>query len=168
MRLSPLTDPTSAQVALRNSIAAGRGAVRGPFEVLLRSPGLGIVAEALATYCSHDSGLPVRVRELTLMVTAARFEAANSWRAHLGAATGAGIDAQALERLARGDDPAFPDVDDDLVYRFASMLLDEHFIDDETFAAALARFGEAGLVDVIGTLGNAALLGMLLTAFEVR
>jgi 4-carboxymuconolactone decarboxylase len=40
-------------------------------------------------------------------------------------------------------------------------------VSDETFAAALAEFGEAGLVDLIGCLGNFSMLAMLLNAFQV-
>jgi 4-carboxymuconolactone decarboxylase len=53
------------------------------------------------------------------------------------------------------------------VYRFANEVLLSHFVSDETFAAALARFGDSGLVDLIGALGNFALLAMLLNAFQV-
>jgi len=38
---------------------------------------------------------------------------------------------------------------------------------DETFALALAEFGEQGLVDLIGSLGNFSMLAMLLNTFQV-
>jgi predicted NUDIX family NTP pyrophosphohydrolase len=38
---------------------------------------------------------------------------------------------------------------------------------DETFALALAEFGEQGLVDIIGSLGNYSMLAMLLNTFQV-
>jgi 4-carboxymuconolactone decarboxylase len=40
-------------------------------------------------------------------------------------------------------------------------------VSDETFAAGLAEFGEAGLVDLIGCLGNFSMLAMLLNTFQV-
>lgn len=168
MRLSPLEDLTPSQTALRDLITERRGGIHGPFQVLLRSPGLGVAAEALGTYCMGESALTPRVRELALLITARRFDAQHSWVAHLGKATDAGIPAAALERLARGDEPCFPDDEDDLVYRFAASVLDEHFVSDDIFAAGLARFGESGLVDLIGLLGNVALLAMLLNAFQVE
>jgi 4-carboxymuconolactone decarboxylase len=44
---------------------------------------------------------------------------------------------------------------DDVAYRFATELLDERFVSDETFAAALAPFGERGLVNLLVLLGHA-------------
>ena len=38
---------------------------------------------------------------------------------------------------------------------------------DETFAVGLERFGERGLVDLIGALGNFSMLAMLLNTFQV-
>ena len=45
--------------------------------------------------------------------------------------------------------------------------LDDHFVDDATFAAALAEFGEQGLVDTIGCLGNFSMLAMSLNTFQL-
>ena len=50
---------------------------------------------------------------------------------------------------------------------FSTEILREHFVTDETFALALAEFGERGLVDVIGSLGNFSMLAMLLNTFQV-
>ncbi len=46
-------------------------------------------------------------------------------------------------------------------------ILRDHFVSDETFAAALGEFGEPGLVDLIGSLGNYSMLAMLLNTFQV-
>jgi 4-carboxymuconolactone decarboxylase len=167
MRLGPLNDPTPEQVALAERITMRRGGVPGPFQVLLRSPRFGDVAEALGTYCTAESALPVRARELALLVAARRFDAQHSWTAHEGKAIACGIDAAAVGRLAGGEPPEFPDYDDDLLYRFANAVLVDHFVDDRTFTAALERWGERGLVDLIGCLGNFIMLAMLLNAFQV-
>ena len=45
---------------------------------------------------------------------------------------------------------------------------DDHFVDDATFAAGLEAFGEQGLVDLIGSLGNFSMLAMLLNTFQVE
>lgn len=167
MRLGPLNDLTPEQAELAERIARRRGGVPGPFQVLLRSPQLGSIAESLGTYCMASSALPVRLRELALLVVARRFDAQHSWNAHAGKAAECGIDPGAIARLARGEHPGFPDADDDLLYRLADEILTSHFVSDETFAAGLARFGETGLVDLIGCLGNFVLLAMLLNTFQV-
>jgi 4-carboxymuconolactone decarboxylase len=45
--------------------------------------------------------------------------------------------------------------------------LRDHFVGDETFKLALDEFGEQGLVDLIGSLGNYSMLAMLLNTFQV-
>ena len=49
----------------------------------------------------------------------------------------------------------------------ATQILGDHFVGQETFDAALAEWGEAGLVDIIGCLGNFSMLAMLLNTFQV-
>jgi 4-carboxymuconolactone decarboxylase len=167
MRLGPLNDPTPEQAELAERIARRRGGVPGPFQVLLRSPRLGGLVEELGSYCTGAAALPPRLRELALLVAARRFDAQHSWIAHAGKAADCGIDRAAVRRLARGERPDFPDTDDELLYQFASQVLDSHFVSDEVFAAALGRFGEQGLVDLICCLGNFVLMAMLLNTFQV-
>jgi 4-carboxymuconolactone decarboxylase len=69
--------------------------------------------------------------------------------------------------MARGEKPRFPDPDAALLHRFATEVLEDHFVADETFAEGLERFGEQGLVDLIGSLGNFSMLAMLLNTFQV-
>jgi len=63
--------------------------------------------------------------------------------------------------------PHFAHADEQLLYGFATQILRGHFVDQETFDAALAEWGEAGLVDIIGCLGNFSMLAMLLNTFQV-
>ena len=167
MRLEPLPELTAEQAELSKRIAGQRGGLPGPFQVWIRSPGLCDRIESLATYCQSRSALPVRLRELTLMIVARHFGTRQQWNAHLGKAAGAGLDPEALARLDRGEEPRFPAADEETLYEFATELLDTHFVSDKTFAAALAEFGEPGLVDLIGSLGNYAMFSMALNVFEV-
>lgn len=167
MRLEPLGELSPEQAELSARISGKRGGIRGPFLVWLRSPQLCDRVESLGAYCRFESALPMRLRELALLIAARRFDAQYSWNAHVDKAVAAGVDRAALERMARHEQPRFPDPDDELLYLFAAQVLGEHFVDDETFAAGLARFGERGLVDLIGALGNFTMLAMLLNTFQV-
>ncbi len=57
--------------------------------------------------------------------------------------------------------------DEQVLYQFSTEILRDHFVSDEAFALALAEFGEQGLVDIIGSLGNFSMLAMLLNTFQV-
>jgi 4-carboxymuconolactone decarboxylase len=52
------------------------------------------------------------------------------------------------------------------LYDFCDELLNEHFVSDTTFDAAINALGERGVVDVIGTVGYYAMVSMLLNVDE--
>lgn len=66
-----------------------------------------------------------------------------------------------------GDLSALP-AGDALVVRFGRSLLRDHHVDDATFDAACAAFGERDVVDLVATLGYQALLGCVLNGLEIK
>lgn len=167
MRLGPLTELSPEQAELSERISSRRGGTRGPFLVWLRSPELCDRVEALGAYCRFESALPLRLRELSLLIAARHFDAQYSWNAHIDKAVDAGVDRAVIEQLARREEPRFTSADERILYQFATEVLERHFVRDETFAAGLEEFGERGLVDLIGALGNFSMLAMLLNTFQV-
>ncbi|MBK3565218.1 carboxymuconolactone decarboxylase family protein [Streptomyces sp. MBT62] len=167
MRLAPLTALSEQQNAFHERLVARRGGIRGPFEILLRSPQLGAPLEELAARCSGDSALSPRLRELALLITARALDTQHSWNAHIGKAVAAGLDPVALARLSRGEDPAFTREDESSLHAFVIRLLSDHFVDEKTYTAAVDQFGEAALIDLVVSVGTFASLAMLLNAFEV-
>ena len=158
---------TDRQRELSARIAGKRGQTRGPFLVWLHSPELCDRVEALGAYVRFDSSLALRLRELILLIAARHFDAEYSWNAHVLKATEAGVDAAALQRLAAHQDPAFGPRDEQVIHAFCTEVLEDHFVSDETFAEAHELFGSAGVVDIIGSLGNFSMLAMCLNTFEV-
>ena len=169
MRIPPLTEQqmTPDQKALSERISGKRGGTRGPFLVWLRSPGLCDRVEALGAYVRFETTLPLKYRELGLIMAARHWDAQYSWNAHAKKTIDAGIPAAAVEAIAERREPVFDDEQDAVFYRFCKELLETHFVSDETFAEALAVFGEEQLVDVVGVLGNSSMLAMCLNAFAV-
>jgi 4-carboxymuconolactone decarboxylase len=150
-----------------DKIAARRGATRGPFLIWLRSPELAEKVDALGVYCRFDSSINERLRELSLLIAARHFDAQYSWNAHHKKAIEAGVSAESIKELASNEVPHFAHADEQLLYTLATQILRDHFVSQETFDAALAEWGEAGLVDIIGCLGNFSMLAMLLNTFQV-
>ncbi|WP_300609051.1 carboxymuconolactone decarboxylase family protein [Trebonia sp.] len=167
MRLPALTELSPRQQEISDRIASRRGGTRGPFLVWLRSPELCEKVEALGAYCRFESALHPRLRELSLLIAARHFDAQYSWNAHVGKAVDLGVSAESLQALAAGAEPSFPSGDEQALYQLSTEVLRDHFVSDQTFALALAEFGERGLVDVIGCLGNFSMLAMLLNTFQV-
>jgi 4-carboxymuconolactone decarboxylase len=167
MRLPALTELTPRQQEISDAIAAKRGATRGPFLIWLRSPELAAKVDALGAYCRFDASINERLRELSLLIAARHFDAQYSWNAHHKKAIEVGVSAESIKELASNEVPHFAHADEQLLYTFATQILRDHFVDQQTFDAALAAWGEAGLVDVIGCLGNFSMLAMLLNTFQV-
>jgi 4-carboxymuconolactone decarboxylase len=169
MRL-PLIEPatmTERQREIAERIAGRRGGVRGPFQVWLNSPELCDKVEALGAFVRFESALPLRLRELSLMIAARQFDAQYSWNAHAAKVVESGIPQAAIDAIARHEEPKFDYPEDAVFYTFCMELLTTHFVSDETFAAALDAFGPQALVDTIGSLGNFTMLSMCLNAFQV-
>ncbi|MCQ4211019.1 carboxymuconolactone decarboxylase family protein [Streptomyces longispororuber] len=171
MRLPVLTEEemTERQRELAARIAGRRGAVRGPFRVWLHSPEMAERADSLGAFARFDCSLPKRLRELALLLAARHWDAQYSWNAHVHQAVEAGVPEPAVRAIAerRYADVAFDDPADQAFFQFAHEVLDDHFVTDATFAAALGHFGPQGLVDTIGALGNFTMLGMCLNTFQV-
>jgi len=167
MRLPKLTDLSPRQQEISDRITSRRGGTRGPFLVWLRSPELCEKVEALGAFCRFESSLDPRLRELSLLIAARHWDAQYSWNAHVGKAADLGVSRESLTALAEHREPHFTSKDEDVVYRFSSEILDDHFVSDATFAEALAELGEQGIVDLIGSLGNFSMLAMLLNACQV-
>jgi 4-carboxymuconolactone decarboxylase len=167
MRLPKLTDLSPRQQEISDRITSRRGGTRGPFLVWLRSPELCEKVEALGAYCRFESSLDPRLRELSLLIAARHWDAQYSWNAHVGKAADLGVPRDSLAALAEHREPHFTSKDEDIVYRFSSEILGDHFVSDATFAEALTELGEQGIVDLLGSLGNFSMLGMLLNACQV-
>jgi 4-carboxymuconolactone decarboxylase len=63
--------------------------------------------------------------------------------------------------------PRFTGRDQALVYRLVTELIDTKRLGDETFAEAIAAFGEAGVVELGTIIGYYTAIGNALNVFEV-
>jgi 4-carboxymuconolactone decarboxylase len=169
MRLPVLTEEEmdQRQRELAARIAGRRGAVRGPFRVWLHSPEMCERAESLGAFARFDCSLPRHLRELALLLAARNWDAQYSWNAHVRQAVEAGIPEAAVEAIAEKREAVFDNEADQAFYRLCREILEDHFVTDATFAAARRHFGDKGLVDTVGALGNFTMLGMCLNTFQV-
>src|SRR5258708_12328056 len=74
---------TPAQRALLQSIRSGpRGStttIRGPFAVFLHAPAFGELAQRLGGHCRFNTGVPPRLSEFAILVTARLWRAQHEW-----------------------------------------------------------------------------------------
>jgi len=159
----PAAQLTDAQKKAVDEFRAARSAdVSGPFVPLLRSPEVMTRARAMGDYLRFKSTLPPRLSEFVILLTARRWTQNYEWNAHEPLARRAGLNPEVIAAVAEGRRPAAMAEDEEALYTFCDELQRNQSVSDATYARAVARFGEAGVVDAIGISGYYTMLAMVL------
>jgi 4-carboxymuconolactone decarboxylase len=170
-RLPPfeLADATPEQKSVLDEILSGpRGNLNGPFLGWIHSPELAQQAQRLGTFCRYRTGLPLRLSELAILVTAAHWQAQAEWHIHYPIALQAGVSEADAEAIRESRRPSFTNADDALIHDFASELYDTKRVSDTTYTKAVERFGHRVVINLVGLLGYYALVAMTLNVFDMR
>jgi 4-carboxymuconolactone decarboxylase len=162
---------TPTQRALLDSIRSGpRGSsttIRGPFAVFLHAPAFGELAQQLGGYCRFKTGVPPRLSEFAILVTARLWRAQYEWFAHVPQAERAGVKAQTIRDLHKGRVPKAAPKDERAIYDFIQELYKTRRVSDKTFARVHALLGGAATVELVGILGYYVLISMILNVFRM-
>jgi 4-carboxymuconolactone decarboxylase len=162
---------TPAQRALLDSIRSGpRGSsttIRGPFAVFLHAPAFGELAQQLGGYCRFKTGVPPRLSEFAILVTARLWRAQYEWFAHVPQAERAGVKAETIRDLHKGRVPKAAPKDERAIYDFIQELYKTRRVSDKTFARVRTLLGDAATVEFVGILGYYALISMILNVFRM-
>jgi len=170
-RFAPLTPDTmtAEQKRVAEAIQAGpRGAgLRGPFNALLRSPELCDLVQRVGAYVRYGTSLPARLNELAIIMAGRKWTAQYEFYAHRRLAIEAGLKPDIADAIASGTRPSGMDADEAVVYDFASELLATGHVSDAPFHRAKDKFGERGVMDLIGAVGYYSLVSMVLNVDQV-
>jgi len=164
-RMPPLApqELTPAQQAAVAELEAVRGyAPRGPWIPLLRSPEVLARARAMGDYLRYNSLLPPRLSEFVILMTAREWTQHYEWHAHRAIALDAGVRPDTVEAIAEGRRPPALVEDEAVLYALFNELNREKEVSDETYARAVAQFGEQGVIDTVGIIGYYTFLAMVM------
>jgi len=173
-QLIPLENLTPEQKAMSDAIKSGPraklassgaskpGPLGGPFNVWLRSPGIGSLIQQLGEEIRFRSSLSGKLNELAILVTARNWTSQYEWVAHHKLALEGGLDPRIAEAIAEGRRPEGMDADETLVYEFSQELQETKGVSDDMYTRATTRFGERGVVDLISVNGFYVLVSMCL------
>jgi 4-carboxymuconolactone decarboxylase len=164
MRFPPIPPEqwTEEQRAVASAIVAGpRGELRGPFVPLLYSPGLAGHVQALGEYVRFGTDIPDDLLEIAILITARKRECPHIWASHSRLAAKAGVTEANIEKLKRRE---MPEGDEKVgaVAQFASELLEENRVGDDTYRRVEAIWGRKGVMELTTTCGYYGLLAMVL------
>lgn len=169
-RVQPITDksqlPTERQ-AEWDAVFAGLGRVRGPFGVMLTSPGLAPAVLDSVLMAHADGVVADTLHELVILAVAYEFNAPYQWSAHIARAREVGLSDTAIEAARTGtDDPAL-DADARDVLELTRQLCRTHQLDQALFDALVARHGERWVMLVVATVGQYQYVATFNNAFQV-
>ncbi len=164
-RFKPLTyvEMTPEQRSMIEHLLSGeRASTGGPFNVYLRSPETGDIAQQLGARVRYHSSLPNRLNEMAILLTARDWTAQYEWYAHKRLALQAGLNPAIIDAIAAGRRPNAMKNDEQALYDFQTELLETRHVGDAAFRSAVAAFGERGVVDLLYNIGYYHLVSMTL------
>src|SRR5262249_9655949 len=152
-----------AQQEAATEFATMRGQeVFGPFAVMLRSPEVMLRAAAMGDYMRYRTSLPPALNELIILIVARHWSQQFEWYVHQPMALKAGISPRIVAAVSKGRRPEAMSSDEAIIYEFATELLRLQNVNDSTYARAVERFGEHGVIDMIGVAGYYSFLSMMM------
>jgi 4-carboxymuconolactone decarboxylase len=162
--ISPSAWSDEQRVLAEEIIRGPRGALLPPFVPLLRSPELMGHAQRMGEYLRFRSALGQRLSELAILITARFWTQQVEWAIHAPIAQREGVSPGTIQAIAEGRRPANMPEDEAAVHDFCIELHHQQGVSDAVWAAAIERFGERGVVDLIGINGYYSFLSMVMNA----
>ena len=161
--------------ALWDSLASTRGAaivnedggLIGPFNAWVTAPQVGTRLADLGAVLRFGTSIDRRLLELAIITIGARWKAEFEWWAHSRMAREHGVASEAIDAIARGDDPLLANADEQTVHAIARQLGERGSIDTDTFDAGIRLLGPQGMVELVSLCGYYTLVSFTLNAFDV-
>lgn len=131
--------------------SANNSTANGPFNVLMRSPEIGDLSQALGNSIRFSSGLSGRVRELATLMAGRAWSSHYEWYAHARYAKQEGLPDDVIAAIAahRTPDLKRMPADEALAWRVTDEMLYTRQITDATYKEALAALGERELMSTV-------------------
>ena len=164
-RMPPLAagSMTEAQREAAEEMTAGpRKGVKGPFVPLLRSPELMDRLQKVGEYLRFQSSLEQRISEFIMLIVSREWMQQFEWFVHVPLGRKAGIAEDTIAALAEGRRPAGMSEAEAVAYDFCDELLRTKGVSDTTYRRAVARFGEIGVIDMLGVAGYFTTVSMVM------
>ena len=137
-----------------------------PYRAYIRNPDLAPRLSALSDYLRWNTSLPPRLSELAILITAREWTAQYEWFAHYPLALKGGLDPKVADAIAAGKRPDAMKDDEAALYDLATALYRDRKVSDSVYKAALEKFGERGIMDIIGIIGYYDLVSMTLITMQ--
>ena len=159
----PRDKMTEAQKKAADELIAGRrGNLTGPFHPLLRSPEFMSRLQKMGEYLRFENTLGQRLTEFVILLTARQWTQQYEFDAHQTLALKAGVSQELITAIAEGRRPQAMTEDQQIAYDFSTELHRNKSVSDTTYARAVKKFGDQGVIDMIGVTGYYSMIAMVM------
>lgn len=140
----------------------------GPGGVSLYSPGVAEPMHHLNTYLRQRGVVGPALTEVAILVAAWEIEQAYEWAAHEPAARRFGVPDAVIDAIKYDRDVAGLPAKESTIIRFGREIMRDHRLSSETWAEAVAHFGQQGTIEIAAVMGDYVLAGIILHAVDQR
>lgn len=163
---------SAQQKPVFDAIAKGRsgvtdGRIGGPFDIWMLSPEIAGLIDKLGKKFRYNLSVDRRYIEISILVTGAYWKSQYEWYAHEPMARDAGVSDAIIQSIKEGGRPHFDDSGDAAAHDLAMELHKTHEVSDDTYARAVAAFGEQGVAELINLCGFYTMVSMSLNTFRI-
>jgi len=165
--------PAGRQTDAQKKAVADYKALRGadltgpPWSVLLRAPDQVMPALEIRLHYLNHSVLAPKLTEFAILTAARKWTNNWEWNAHSRAAAAAGLSADIMAAVQEGRRPDRMSDEETIVYDVSVELQNNQSVSDTTYAKALAKFGEPGVVELASIQGYYAYLAMVMNVAKI-
>ena len=153
--------------AVFDAVVASRGAVQGPFTMLLHCPQLAGHMVNLGGFVRFEGSLDMRARVLAAMTVAREFDTLYVCGAQTGSARRQKVPEATITAIREKQSRGLP-AEDAQIIEFTRELIRKHRVSDESAKALQTRFGDEGMIELTGAIGYYSMLCMMANAVELE
>jgi len=154
-----LNDKQRAAIA---ALSASRGGVRGSFVALVRCPELMERVQQMGAYIRFSATLDLRVNRVASLLTSRHWSSQYEWAGNTGLALDAGLRQEIIDAIGEGRRPVNMQEDEETAYDFTTEALTNKSVSDSTYERAVEKFGEEGVIDLLGIIGYYGMLALVM------
>jgi 4-carboxymuconolactone decarboxylase len=142
--------------------------VRGPFSVLMHSPGLAQKVMEAGAHVRLKSTLQMKERELAILAVAREKDAAYEWASHVETGRKEGLREEAIEAVRHSADVSGLEPDERDIITYVRQLLQKNKVEQPLFDELVKRHGERWLVELTATIGQYQYISAINNAFDLQ
>ncbi len=150
------------------SVALGtpNGTSGGPYTAYIRNPEYMRLHRSMSAYL-RSSSLPGRLRQMLVLRTIKHWGAKYPWVVQVRASLKEGLEQSIIDAIEKGQPPELTSPQDKAAFEFCRELLETRQVSDATYQRAVELFGEAGVVNIVTTIGLFTTTALTANAFDI-